>query len=376
MVKVLKGNVLESNAQTLVNTVNCVGVMGKGVALQFKERFPDMFKDYLSRCQRGEVALGRPYLYRAGSRPWILNFPTKHHWRSVSSVQDIILGLNYLREHHREWGITSLAVPPLGCGEGKLDWGIVGRVLYKYLSRLEIPVELYAPLTTPQEQCELDFLEGGQESKKGERLPRRADAIAPGWVALTEILSNVQRQRYHWPVGRTMFQKIAYLATKQGLPTGLRFQKGSYGPFAPELKRLITKLVNNGLISEKTIGCMLSVNVGPAYTVAREAFAGDLERWTADIERIADLFVRLRTTRQSELVATVVFAAKGLEEAKGKKPSESEVLSEVMEWKQRRRPPFEQGEVAHTIRNLAALGWLDVEPSADLPIPEEVLVGV
>jgi O-acetyl-ADP-ribose deacetylase (regulator of RNase III)/uncharacterized protein YwgA len=375
VVKVTKGNVIESKAQTLVNTVNCVGVMGKGVALQFKERFPDMFKDYLARCHRGEVALGRPYIYKTGGRAWILNFPTKHHWRSVSSLQDIVLGLKYLRDHYKEWGVTSLAVPPLGCGQGKLDWRIVGRVLYQHLSQLDIPVELYAPVGTPQEQCELNFLEGKRESKEGRRLPGGTGAIRPAWVALTEILRNVQGHRYHWPIGRTMFQKMAYLATEKGLPTGLRFQKGSYGPFAPELKRVITRLVNNGLISEKTLGRMLSVDVGPTYAVTRELLAGDLARWRPTIEKIADLFLRMRTTRQSELVATVVFAAKSLKEAKGEKPSETQVLSEVMEWKQRRRPPFHQGEVAYTIRNLAALSWLDVKPSADLPMPEEVLVG-
>ena len=117
MVKVLTGNLFESNAQTLVNTVNCVGVMGKGVALEFKKRFPDMFDDYEKRCQRHEVKLGRPYLYKRLVPPWILNFPTKDHWRSVASLEAIVEGLKYLLQHHKEWGITSMAVPPLGCGQ-------------------------------------------------------------------------------------------------------------------------------------------------------------------------------------------------------------------------------------------------------------------
>src|SRR5206468_3390836 len=104
----------ESKAQTLVNTVNTVGVMGKGVALEFKKRFPEMYADYSRRCARHEVELGRPYLFKQLVGPWILNFPTKDHWRSLSKLTDIIEGLEYLHDHYKQWGITSLAVPPLG----------------------------------------------------------------------------------------------------------------------------------------------------------------------------------------------------------------------------------------------------------------------
>src|SRR5437764_10708247 len=113
MVRVLIGDLFDSKAQTLVNTVNCVGIMGKGVALEFKNRFPEMYRDYVERCRGGAVKLGRPYLYRRLTEPWILNFPTKDHWRSVSKLADIVRGLQFLEEHYDEWDITSLAVPPL-----------------------------------------------------------------------------------------------------------------------------------------------------------------------------------------------------------------------------------------------------------------------
>src|SRR6266542_5930157 len=147
-----------SGAQTLVNTVNTEGVMGKGIALQFKNRFPDMYEDYVERCLRSEVQLGRPYIYRERLYPWIINFPTKKHWRSISRLEDIEVGLDYLGKHYHSWGVKSLAVPPLGCGEGGLEWRVVGRVLYERLSRLEIPVMLYAPFGTPREQMEHGFL--------------------------------------------------------------------------------------------------------------------------------------------------------------------------------------------------------------------------
>src|SRR4051812_42607886 len=149
MLGILTGDIFESGAQTLVNTVNCVGVMGAGVALQFKKRFPDMYADYLARCERHAVRLGEPYLFQRQSPPWILNFPTKGHWRSTSRLSDIEAGLSYLAEHYRAWGITSLAVPPLGCGQGGLEWRVVGPVLARHLDQLDIPVTLYAPLGTP-----------------------------------------------------------------------------------------------------------------------------------------------------------------------------------------------------------------------------------
>jgi len=371
MVKVLMGDILKSNAQTLVNTVNCVGIMGKGIALEFKEQFPDMFNDYVARCNRNEVRLGKPYLYKRLTPPWILNFPTKGHWRSVSRIEDIVKGLKHLFQHYKEWGITSLAVPPLGCGQGQLEWKIVGPTLYRYLNQLDIPVELYAPYGTPHEELNIEFLENAPDVKsvKPELAPER---IRPAWVALVEILKCLEQEPYHWPVGRTTFQKIAFIATQEGLPTGLHYQKSSFGPFSPELKGIITRLVNNGLIREEQLGRMFAVKVGPTFADARKAYLNELVQWESIIEKTTDLFMRMQT-RQSEVVATVLFAANTLANRKKEEPSETEVLTEVMQWKQRRRPKLDDKEVAYTIRNLAALKWLKVKPSSDLPIPDEII---
>src|SRR3954451_6829295 len=102
-IDVIVGDLFSSRAQTWVNTVNTVGVMGKGVALEFKKRFPDMVRDYEERCALGEVKLGRPYRYRRPVPPHVLNFPTKGHWRAVSRLDDIVAGLEFLEAHYREW---------------------------------------------------------------------------------------------------------------------------------------------------------------------------------------------------------------------------------------------------------------------------------
>ena len=372
MVMVLTGNMFDSQAQTLVNTVNCVGVMGKGIALEFKKRFPEMYKDYAARCAAHQVKLGQPYLYRRLIPPHILNFPTKDHWRSVARLQDIVDGLCYLQAHYKDWEITSLAVPPLGCGEGGLEWRVVGPTLFRHLNQLDIPVDLYAPHGTPKEEMQASFLlePAAVEVASAGRGPVR---IAPEWIALVEILARIDEEPYHWPVGRTTFQKIAYFATEAGLHTGLTHSRGSYGPYAPELKAKITQLVNNGLVREELLGNMLAIKVGPTFKDARQAYQKDLQKVESVIDRVADLFLRMKT-RQAEIAATVHFAAQSLARESCDKPSENQVLAYVMDWKLRRRPPLDESEVAMVIRNLAALGWLYVKPSADLPLPEEVIL--
>jgi uncharacterized protein YwgA len=194
--------------------------------------------------------------------------------------------------------------------------------------------------------------------------------IEPAWVALVEILARVEKEPYHWPVGRTTFQKIAYFATESGIPTGLHYRRGSFGPYAPELKTLITKLANNALIREERLGQMFAVKVGQTFADALRAYGSELERWNDVIEKLADLFMRMNT-QQAELVATVHFAANSLIAAGQQKPTEEEVLVEVMKWKQKRRPPLHEAEVALAIRHMSMLGWLDVISSAELPITEE-----
>jgi O-acetyl-ADP-ribose deacetylase (regulator of RNase III)/uncharacterized protein YwgA len=319
MVKILMSDLLKSKTQTLVNTVNCVGIMGKGIALEFKEQFPDMFNDYVERCNRNELRLGKPYLFKRLTPPWILNFPTKGHWRSVSRIEDIVKGLKYLLQHYKEWGITSLSVPPLGCGQGQLEWKIVGPTLYRYLSQLDIPVELYAPHDTPHEELQPEFLDQDIDIKPVE--PGLApERVKPAWIALVEILSRLEQEPYHWPVGRTTFQKIAYISTQEGLPTGLLYQKSSFGPFSPDLKSVITRLVNNGLIREEQLGRMFAVKVGPTFSDTRKAYMNELTQWEPIIEKTTDLFMRMQT-RQSEVVATVLFAANTLAKRKKEQPS-------------------------------------------------------
>jgi O-acetyl-ADP-ribose deacetylase (regulator of RNase III)/uncharacterized protein YwgA len=369
------GDILASQAQTLVNTVNCVGIMGKGIALEFKKRFPDMFEDYVRRCKRGEVRLGRPYLYRPMWGPWVLNFPTKDSWRSVSRLSDIVAGLIYLENHVKEWGITSIAVPPLGCGNGQLEWRVVGPTLYRHLSALDIPVELYAPRGTPPLELTTTFL--GRDiraiTSREHELP--AAKIGPGDIALVEIVARLNRARFGNTVGRTIVQKVAYFASVAGIPTGLTFERGSYGPFSSGVKPLLARLGNNGLLMEERRGRMLAVRPGPTYHDGVKIFPNQLDEWEPIMEQVVDLFLRV-DTNGAEVASTVLFTAKALEERGNDHPTEMEIFDAVKDWKQRRKPPLNDHDIAEAIRHLNMLRWISARVSSDLPLPHSELAAV
>ena len=354
-IRVLEGDLLKSNMQALVNTVNTVGVMGKGVALEFKKRYPDMYRDYVKRCDRHEVKLGRPYVYQADDH-LIVNFPTKQHWRSVSRLSDIVAGLEYLERHYKEWGIKSLAVPPLGCGNGQLEWGVVAPVLLRHLRELDIPVELYAPYGSPLlSETQLDLFD---QTNDRETEPWR---LEPWLVAIAETVRRLESQRYHWPVGRIMLQKIVYFATVAGLPTGLEFVRSSYGPFAPDLRAAVARMQNNGILAERPRGQMIEVRTGPALNDARASYSDQLAQWSDLIDRLVDLAARFDRSG-AEIAATVHYATEELSRQLGRSPTVAEVITYVEDWKSRRTPKLTRDDILRAIVTLGTRGWLEVDP--------------
>jgi len=363
MFKALIGNLFESKAQTLVNTVNCVGVMGKGVALEFKKRFPAMFDDYLLRCERKEVSLGAPYLYEDLSGARIVNFPTKDHWRSPSRLQDIERGLEFLAQRIGEWGIPSLAMPPLGCGNGGLEWAEVGPLIYRKLHELPIKVEVYAPYGTPMHQLSLEFLSSPSQiglAGKG----RKHEKLNPAWVALVEVLRELGRQPYANPVGRTIFQKICYVVTEMGVPTGFEFGKGSYGPFSDDVKLALHDFANRNWLQEARLGRMIALRVGPEYEQDRAKYEEQIKRYHGKIIKTVDLFSRIKSTEQAEEVITVLYASRQLKQIKpAAEIGEQQLLDYILDWKKSWKNEEKKSALANAIRNLVLLEWMRVQIS-------------
>ena len=366
MLKAIIGDLFASDAQTLINTVNCVGVMGKGVALEFKNRFPRMAKDYVERCARDEVRLGEPYLYVDQTGARIVNFPTKGHWRSSSRLTDIERGLEFLAAHAKQWDITSLAVPPLGCGNGGLAWSEVGPLIYAKLHGLPIPVLAYAPYGTAKSELTTEFLSAPSQLSLTGR-GTRAEKANPHWIALIEVLRELQAQPYANPVGRTIFQKIAYVLTEMGVPTGFAFGKGSYGPFSGDMKLALHDFANRNWLQETQLGKMIAFRVSDQYERDRRKLGPEIELHRKRIHKTVDLFSRIKSTEQAEEAATIIYASRWIKSRKATPVvSEQDILDYVLDWKPSWQNAEKRQAVAEAIRNLVLLNWVKADISENM----------
>lgn len=245
MMRFTQGNLLEADVDAVVNTVNTVGVMGKGIALMFKERFPENFQAYAAACKRGDVEVGRMFLAAAselhGPR-WIINFPTKKHWRSRTQLPWVIEGLEHLRGVIQEKGIRSIAIPPLGCGNGGLEWRVVRPLIENALSGLgEVEVIVYEPTAAYQ----------GASKRKGVEELTPARALIAEMVRCYSVLgiecSILEIQKLAWFLDRVI--------QRNRLPNPLRleFTADQYGPYAYRLTHLLDALDGSYLRCDKRL---------------------------------------------------------------------------------------------------------------------------
>lgn len=221
------GNLLTQNVDALVNTVNTEGIMGKGIALQFKKAWPAMFKDYEAACKRGEVAVGHMHVWATGSLTgprYVINFPTKRHWRARSKLVDIETGLEDLTRLIRELGITSIAIPPLGCGNGGLDWREVEPRILRSLKPLAdtVDIRIFAPAGAPS----------AAEQPSREPAPK----LTPARAALLALMREYERVTFEPPT-LVEVQKLAYFLQLNGEALRLVFNAAVYGPYADDLRK-------------------------------------------------------------------------------------------------------------------------------------------
>lgn len=359
MIKVLVGDMFQSKADALVNTVNCVGVMGKGIAAEFKKRFPHMYEMYAQECKAGNVRTGKLNIYRDlfGSK-LIINFPTKRHWKSPTLLSDIEAGLNYFRDHYQEWDIKSVAFPPLGCGNGGLSWMDVGPLMYSKLSDLNIAVEIYAPFGTSADELTKEFLTSVVKAprRKG-RMVR--GSLHEGEVAVLEVLFRIQREQYAKQIGRVMFQKACYILTEAGVQTEMVFERNSFGPYSPDAQHSLVVFANNNLVREERVGGMFKVVVTDEYKKVRQAYHEYINANERGIAKAADLLGRIKNTDQGEEVATIMYASKILALQKKRAPKPQEVIDYIFDWKKKWKHT-KSSDLLSTIGDLAMLGWIKV----------------
>lgn len=347
------GDIFLSEMKTIVNTVNCVGVMGKGIALEFKKRYPDMYKEYVSMCKNGHLRPGKPYYYTDIFGDSILNFPTKDHWRSPSKLSYIVDGLKWFRDNYENLGIASIAFPPLGCGNGGLSWSTVGPIMYHYLSDLPIEIEIYAPYGTSPEQLTIKYLESNLILSPEEVIGNKNISFNRYWYFILYIIQRLNNDKYALRVGRTIRQKICFVLTRSGIPTGFNFVRNDYGPYAKEVNEAIIVLSNANLLTEVQLGQMIETRVAPDFKLKEEDFSmAEMQV----VEQVIDLLSRVKSTDQAEMMSTVIFAFDELAK-KGGCPTEEEILFYILEWKPRWKNGKEN-EIINTIKDLSELGWI------------------
>jgi len=229
-VKLAKGTLLKEDAEALVNTVNTVGVMGKGVALQFKEKFPLNYKLYRKACEKQEVVVGKMFVTQTGfltNPKYIINFPTKQHWKGFSKLEFIETGLDDLVKVINSLEIKSIALPPLGCGNGGLQWSVVKRLItYKISVLADLKVMLFEP------------------SDEAYRIPRERTKSAPQLTSLRALAlySLIRYKELGYELTVLEVQKLVYLLQRLGLKFNLEFVKQKYGPYAKNLQFVLNDL--------------------------------------------------------------------------------------------------------------------------------------
>ena len=360
------GNLFESKATTLVNTINCVGVMGKGIALEFKNRYPAMFSEYAELCRAGSVKPGIPYYYQDLIGTSILNFPTKDHWRSPSKLSYVISGLDWFRNNYESLGITSIAFPPLGCGNGGLPWHIVGPLMYSKLNDLPIHIEIYAPFGTAPEQLTETFLSNNSNVSTKEIIGKQQQQINKYWYLILYVIRKLNHDKYSLNVGRTIFQKICYILTYTGLPMGFKFTEGSYGPYSSEAKLALAALSNVNLMTERTLGRMVETVVSPSFNLDCSIYTHEEIR---QADMAFDLLSRIRSTDQAEVITTVLFSYEVLT-AQGKSVTEKQIFDHVMNWKPHWKDEKAQS-IESTIGSLSVLGWMSPDSSHDTLVSDD-----
>lgn len=354
MITYTRGDLFESSAQTLVNSVNCVGVMGKGIAKTFRDRFPEMFREYKNACARGEMRSGVLYLYR-DLRTNVLCFPTKDNWKGPSKYEFIEAGLETLRANYERWGITSLAIPPLGCGLGGLDWQEVRELIERHLGDLPIPIEVYEPFDDPAAR------------PHARKQPTRARVNVTVPLAVVGELIRTARATMlpSVPLGRLLVQKLAFFAQVAGAPVKLSFTKYKFGPYDHRVNHMIDRLEG------------LYVRDDSSSWARSQLRMLDEEAWLRSLEPLSDELSALRhyidsavallhghSLDEAELLSTVQYAWCA-DVASGGAGRLEDICDFVATWSEEKRLRFPEEHVERALCLLDDAGWLGPKGPGD-----------
>ena len=345
MIEYKTGDILAEEAEALVNTVNCVGIMGRGIALQFKRAYPANFKAYTARCKRNEMRPGRVFVFETGEMlpaRYIINFPTKRHWRGKSRIEDIESGLVSLKEEIRSRGIRSIAIPPLGSGLGGLDWP-------------EVRARLEAALVEFDEVKVVIFEPGGEPVDKRANRSSKVPKMTPGRAVLVGLMDRYLRGLLDPFITLLEVHKLMYFMQAAGEPLRLRFTKAVYGPYAEKLRHVLNPIEGH-LVSGYADGGDApgkQLELVPGALEDAQAFLGKKADTQVRFEKVADLVEGFESSFGLELLATVHWVI-GKEKAR----TFNDVAELTYAWNERKRQ-FSRRQIKIAFDVLSEKGWIE-----------------
>jgi O-acetyl-ADP-ribose deacetylase (regulator of RNase III) len=344
MIEYCTGDILKADAEALVNTVNCVGIMGRGIALQFKNAFPENFRAYAAACRRNEVRPGRMFVFetKTFTNPkYIINFPTKRHWRGNSRLEDIEAGLVALAHEIRARNIRSIAIPPLGSGLGGLNWAEVRERIDAALHGLnDIAIVVFEPSGPPE--------------PKAITRSREAPRMTPGRAALVELIYRYLGGLMDPFVTLLEVHKLLYFMQEAGERLRLRYVQAPYGPYAENLRNVLTR-VEGHLVSGYADGGDnpdKQLELVPRAIEDAEHFLRDHSATRMRFDRVGELVEGFETPFGLELLSTVHWVAK-----KSDVKTPDETVVGVYAWNARKRR-FSPGQIHLARERLQDKGWL------------------
>ena len=344
MIQLEQGDILRADAEALVNTVNCVGVMGRGIALQFRKAFPENFKEYKAACDREELRPGRMLVHDLGrlvNPRYIINFPTKRHWKGKSRLEDIETGLSALVEEISKRGIRSVAIPPLGCGLGGLDWEDVRPRIERALRKLsDVQVLLFEPKGAPEPE----------KMVKEKAVPK----MTTGRACLLGLMRRYLAAVMDPAVSLLEIHKLAYFMQEAGEDLRLRYAKALYGPYAENLRHVLSSIEGHFAIGYGAGDDRPDTQI--------ETLPGVWERADQHLEahpetcvrfdRVADLISGFETPFGMELLSTVHWVA-----SREGSANVVDAIEKTYAWNDRKRI-FTESHIRTAWSVLDRQGWL------------------
>ncbi|MCY2930903.1 MAG: macro domain-containing protein [Planctomycetota bacterium] len=301
MIEQKHGDILKADVEALVNTVNCVGVMGRGIALQFRKAFPECFTEYKALCDRKELHPGKLHvcnLSRLENPRFVINFPTKRHWKGQSKLEDIEAGLTALVELIRKRGIHSVAVPPLGCGLGGLSWQEVRpRIERAFADLTQVRVLLYEPKGAPAVETMA--------------IEKKAPHMTVGRAALLGLMQRYLGALMDPFVSLLEIHKLMYFMQEAGEKLNLRYEKAKYGPYAKNLRHVLNVIEGHFITGygDAEDNPDKQIELKAEAALQAEAFLAAHPQTMGRFGRVVDLIAGFETPYGMELLATVHWVA-------------------------------------------------------------------